>query len=274
MALAQCPRSGGSIPSGGSFLRDAAPARRYAPPCAIPAMIAPSLALSYFHAPDRAVPRHNSPATPLASPRRANPSCGRSPPYFNRLRPIKTSRRRRGGGVRIKHTTTQKRATTSTAKIAVRRRPDDDETRARTTASTADQRDARAQEKGRQPHARSRVAISAWATNKHRPAVAAAWAASASSIIVRRAPSSPARRSATSRFIGGRLFSVAARHHSENSAGAASIKFGICLTCQYENKPTPQPLDWAARRRNELHQFYESATNPSRRAAVVPMPIS
>ena len=57
MALAQCPRSGGSIPSGGFVSsRDAAPARRYPPPpCTYPAMIAPSLALSYFHALTEAV---------------------------------------------------------------------------------------------------------------------------------------------------------------------------------------------------------------------------
>ena len=127
----------------------------------------------------------------------------------------------------------------------MRRRPDDDE-KSTYHRQNDPERDARAQEKGRQPHARSRVAISTWATNKHK---------------ARRRRGVGRQRELDHRkaravvvgaqvrdepFMGGRLFS-ASRHAiiASPSAGAASIKFGICLNCQYENKPTPQPKDWA-----------------------------
>ena len=106
MALAQCPRSGGSIPSGGFVSsRDAAPARRHAPPCTYPAMIAPSLALSYFHALTEAVPRYDARRRPgVAAPRKTHPADGR-PPYFNQTI-INVASTAYGGVV---HTTTQKR---------------------------------------------------------------------------------------------------------------------------------------------------------------------
>ena len=82
MALAHAV--GVRFPRAVRFFARRGAARRHAPPCTYPAMIAPSLALSYFHALTEAVPRYDArrrpPGEDVAMPRKPYPVDGR-PPY-------------------------------------------------------------------------------------------------------------------------------------------------------------------------------------------------
>ena len=104
----------------------------------------------------------------LASPRRGNPSCRRSPPYFNQTI-INVASTAYGGVYIPQHKNVNQ---VHGRKLQCAAGPT---TTKKSTYHLQNGRstDASAQEKGRQPHARSRVAISTWATNRHRPAVAA-----------------------------------------------------------------------------------------------------